>query len=849
MLRATLKGILAHKIRLALTALSIILGVGFISGTFIYTDTIGRAFDGIFEDAFEGVDIVVSAESDLQFGEGAYLPQADVEAIASVEGVESIDPFVQGFGVVVLDKEGEPIGGQGPPQFGANFDNETETGGFALREGALPSGPTEVVVDAQSAETAGFRVGDTVQIVSPATAATDYTLVGLAGFGALDNFGGATFALFDLPTIQKLLDREGQLTAASVQVVPGADVNEVIARIQPLLPENGLAQSGQSAAEEQAGAIQEGLAFFNTFLLTFGFIALFVGTFIIANTFRIIVAQRTRELALLRALGATAGQVNRMVLIEAAVVGLVASIVGIAVGFGIALALRGALAAFGVELPTATLTLAPRTVGIGLAVGLVVTLVSAVLPARRASRVLPMAALRDDLAAPPRKALTARAVGGGIVSALGLAVLGAGLFIDIDGGPPEIVYVGLGAAVIFIGVSFLSPLFARPVARFIGWPFARLFKVPGKLAMENAGRTPRRTSATAAALMIGVTLVTLAAVMAASIRGTVDEILDTGVEADLLVVPANQFNPTASFTPAIADQAAASEDFADVTRLKVGAAIVGDNETFITGAEGNFPAFFPQEDGSTGEFSLGPGQAWAESGIAESNGWSLGDQIVLTFEDTGEQTFELVGIPVGDVYAGLIAISVDDYAANYGNSADSQVYVKLAPGVTLEEGKSRLEEFAAGVPTANVQTFEELQSDAEDQINQLLNLITGLLGLAVIIALIGVTNTMTLSVYERTREIGLLRAVGLSRPQTRRMIRSEASIISVFGAILGVGIGIFFGWAILYALRDQGFTTFVIPFGTVALWIIVTGILGIVFALLPAWRASKLNVLEAIAYE
>ncbi len=849
MLKATLKGLLAHKIRLALTALSIILGVGFISGTFIYTDTIGRAFDGIFEDAFEGVDIVVSGQSDLQFGEGVFLPQDDVEALASVEGVESIEPYVQGFGVVVLDKEGEPIGGQGPPQFGANFDSEAESGGFVLREGSLPSGPTEVVVDAQSVETAGFALGDTVQIVSPTTAATDYTLVGVAGFGELDNLGGATFALFDLPTIQQLLDREGQLTGASIQVTPGADVDGVISRIQPMLPENGVAQSGQSAAEEQAGEIQEGLAFFNTFLLTFGFIALFVGSFIITNTFRIIVAQRTRELALLRALGATAAQVNRMVLIEAAVMGLVASVVGIAAGFGIAVALRSALEAFGVELPTATFTLAPRTVIVALLVGVIITLVAAILPARRASRVPPMAALREDLATPPRKALTTRAVVGAIVSAVGLAVLAVGLFVDFSGGPPEIVYVGLGAAIIFIGISVLSPLIARPVARVIGWPFARLFKVPGKLAQENAGRAPRRTSATAAALMIGITLVTLAAVMAASIRGTVDEILDTGVEADLLAIPTNTFDPTSSFTPAIADQAAASAEFANVTRLKVGAARVNESETFVSGVEDTFEAFFPLDDGSTGVLTLQPGQAWVESGAAESNGWSLGDQISITFEDTGEQSFQLVGLPVGDAYAGIIAISIDDFVTNYGSSSDSQVYVQLAPGVTIEEGKAALEEIAAGVPTVNVQTFDELQTDAEDQINQLLNLITGLLALAVIIALIGVTNTMTLSVYERTREIGLLRAVGLSRLQTRRMIRSEASIIAVFGAVLGVAIGIFFGWAILQALRDEGFTAFVIPFGTVVVWIVVTAILGIIFALLPAWRASKLNVLEAIAYE
>ncbi|MDH3499171.1 MAG: FtsX-like permease family protein [Acidimicrobiia bacterium] len=849
MLKATLKNIFAHKIRLALTALSIILGVGFIAGTYIYTDTIGRAFDGIFADAFEGVDIVVSSASDLQFSEGGFLPEEDINALAAVEGVDDLQTYIQGFGVIILNKEGEPLGGQGPPQFGANFDSADVAGGFTLRDGGLPVGPTEVVLDAGSAESAGFSVGDTVQIVAPTAAATDYTVVGIAGFGELDNLGGATFALFDLPTIQSLLDKDGLLSGASIQVTPGADVDQVIARIEPLLPDRGTVVSGQTAAEEQAGQIQEGLAFFNTFLLTFGFIALFVGSFIIANTFRIIVTQRSRELALLRALGATAGQVNRMVLIEALAVGLVASVVGIGVGFGIAVLLRTALDTFGVELPAASLTLAPRTIAVSMVVGVAITVLSAILPARRAARVPPVAALRDTMTTPRRKALTTRGITGAVVVAVGLGVLAIGLFANFSNGPPEIAYVGLGAAVVFIGVSILSPLVARPVARFIGWPFARLFGVPGKLARENAGRTPRRTSATAAALMIGITLVTLAAVMAASIRGTVDEILGTGIDADLIAAPANQFDPTASFTPDVADAAKANSDFADVTRLKLRSALVNGSETFIAGVENNFDAFFPLDDGSAGTTLLQPGEIWVAQGVAEANEWSLGDDVVIDFQNTGEQTFTLVGVAVGDTAEGILAITIDDYVTNFGSSTDSQVYAKLAAGVTLDQGKATLESIAEGVPTANVQTLEELQSDAEQQINQLLNLITGLLGLAVVIALIGVTNTMTLSVYERTREIGLLRAVGLSRLQTRRMIRSEASIISIFGASLGVAIGIFFGWAILQALQDQGFTAFVIPYGTVLLWIIVTGILGVIFALLPAWRASKLNVLEAISYE
>ena len=849
MLRVTLKGIWAHKLRLSLTALAVVLGVGFIAGTFIYTDTIGKAFDGIFDDAFEGVDIVVSADSELQFGEGIHLPEEEVLALAEVEGVDRLDPFLQGLGVVVLDNEGEPIGGGGPPQFAFSFmETDADTGGFTLRDGDYPQGSDEVVIDATTVADSNFALGDSVSIVAPTGPATSYTLVGIAGFGEEDNLGGATSALFDLRTAQSILGREGQLTGASIRVTPGDDVDDIIARLEASLPEGARAISGQTAAEEQAGEVQEGLAFFNTFLLSFGFIALFVGTFTIANTFRIIVTQRTRELALLRALGASARQVNRMVLIEAVIIGTVASVAGIVVGLGLALLLKVGLEVFGLALPSVSLTLQPRTIFVALIVGIGVTVISAVLPARRASRVAPMAALRTDLVAPPRKALTLRAIVGSTVTAFGLAVLFFGLFVSLEAGPPEIVYVGVGAGITFIGVSLLSPLVARPAARVIGWPFTKLYRVPGKLAQENAIRAPRRTSATAAALMIGVTLVTLAAVMAASIRGAIDEIIGTGIEADVIIRSASDFDPTASFTPELAARAAEDESVDEVSRQQTGFALFNETEAFVYGIEPNYRDFFPP-DSSEGVLIPGPGEVVIEKGISEDNELPLGSDLVLAFEATGVQEFKVVGIATGDTWADVIALSQEEWVENYEVESDTQVFVRAASGFTPEEVQANLTVLAEDVPTAQVQTFDELQSDVEAGINQLLNLITGLLALAVFIALIGVTNTMTLSVFERTREIGLLRAVGLSRKQTRRMVRSEASIIAVFGAVLGIIIGLFFAWAIIQALGEEGFDSFVIPFGTLAFWILATGVLGVVFAIFPAWRASRLDVLEAIAHE
>ena len=850
MFRASLKGVWAHKLRLALTALAIVLGVGFISGTYVYTDTIGSAFDGIFADAFEGVDIVVSAESDFQFGEGVFIDEVEFERIDQVDGVESFETYVQGFGVAILDSEGEPIGGAGPPQFAASLvETSTDVGGFSLRDGTYPIGASQMVIDAGSAGIGEYEVGDTVSIVTELEGERQFELVGIAGFGDLDNLGGATFALFDLETAQAVIGRPGQLTSGVVQVTPGVSVDTVIVSIEDVVSETITVTSGQSAAEAQAGEIQEGLGFFNTFLLVFGFIALFVGTFIIANTFRIIITQRTRELALLRVLGATGRQVFQMVMIEAIVVGVFASVMGIFAGLGIAKGLQAGLTAFGVDLPTASLSLQPRTIIVGMSVGIIVTLVSATLPARRASRVAPAVALRDDVIGPPRKALNTRAAVGASVLAFGLAVLFVGLFVSFESGPPEIAYVGIGAAIIFVGVSIISPLFAKPVARVIGWPFARLFKIPGRLAQENAIRTPRRTSATAAALMIGITLVTLAATMAASIRGTIDDILGTGVNADVMVASTNRFDPNAGFSPNVAEAIAADAQVADVTRIQFGAVMVNDSETFIQGVEDDYAEYFPP-DSSEGSLTPSTGQVVLDLGIAEANEWTIGSAVQLVFEATGTQEFELIGTAQGSVWSDVINISQRDWGENFGGTiTDAQVFVRAVAGVSSEDLGIALQRHVEDLPTVQAQTLEEVQSEAADGINQLLNLITGLLGLAVVIALIGVTNTMTLSVFERTREIGLLRAIGLNRRQTRRMIRSEASIIAIFGAVLGVIIGVFFGWAIIKALEDDGFSAFVVPVRTIVVWILITGVLGIVFAILPAWRASKLNVLEAISYE
>ncbi len=847
MLKAAIKSLFAHRTRLALTALSVVLGVAFISGTFIYTDTTNDAFDGVFADAFDGIDIIVTGDSEFTFGEALYFDDSLVDDVAAVPGVAEIEPSLQGIGVQIIDKEGNPVGGGGPPQFGAYLPERIDAaGGFTLREGRVATGGGEVTIDAATARETGYVIGDTVPIVSPTAPVTEFELVGIVGFGDQDNIAGATFALFNLQTIGELLGHEGQVDGAYVLTDPGVDIDATVLAIDDILPDNAKAQSAQAASEEQAAAIQEGLSFFSTFLLVFAFIALFVGSFIIYNTFRIVIAQRLRELALMRAIGSTRAQVVRTVLLEAVIIGVVASAVGVLFGLGLAMLLRFGLEAAGLDLPSGTLVLAPRTVIVGMIVGVIVTTLSALFPAIAASRIPPVAAMRAEAATPRRRSLTVRAIVGGAITLAGVAMLLAGLNGDYDSASVGLSLVGTGAAVIIIGAYILSALIARPIATVVGAPFARLMGVSGKLAQRNAGRSPRRTSSTAAALMVGIALITLVSILSASIQDTIDDIFDTGIEADVVVTSTDQFS-LGGFTTELGDRIEALPEVDDVTRVQTGAVLVDGSEQFIGSTETNAEAFFTF-DSLDGTLDLGDDEVAIDAATAEANGQEIGDVIDMTFQLTGDQTFTIATIYEADALAGYV-VSRTEYEENFSANTDSEIFVQVVDGVTPEEGKEAVEAVAGDVPTANVETKEETIDSISAQINQVITLITGLLGLTVFIALIGVLNTMSLAVYERTREIGLLRAVGLDRKQTRRMIRSEASIISTFGALLGVGLGIFFGWAVLQALEAEGFSGFSIPYVTLVIWVVLVTGLGILAAIYPAWRASRLNVLDAISHD
>ncbi|MGH2752182.1 MAG: ABC transporter permease [Actinomycetota bacterium] len=674
-----------------------------------------------------------------------------------------------------------------------------------------------------------------------------FDLVGMVGFGEADNLAGATLAVFDLETAQELFDKEGTLDSIEVVADDGVNARELRNRVAAALPGDIEAQTGASIADEQSESLQQALGFFNTALLVFGFISLFVGAFIIFNTFSIVVAQRTREYGLLRAMGATGRQIVGSVLVESVIVGFVASLVGLAAGFAIAAGLQAMLRGFGLDLPSTSLVFETRTAVVAMTVGLVVTLVAAVGPARRAARISPMAALRD--ASPQQTGFSRRrlVVGAGI-TLVGAAILGAGLFTDIDN---AISYVGLGAAIIFFGVAALSPLFAGPLARAIGAPLQTAFKVPGKLARQNSGRNPKRTASTAAALMIGLALVGMTSILGASIKKSSSAILDESLEADFILSTATSGGGPTGFSPEVAARAAERDEIGAVASLRFG-------EFRLDGASRYLSATNPDtidEVAALGVIEgdlagLSGGGVFLSAKVAADEGLARGDDLAMEFPKEG-----VVDVPVAGIFetTGIVGsdflVSHDTYAARYTTNLDSVVLVTASGESSTEAARAAINDVTRDFPNVTVENQAEFKETQAGMVDQLLGLITALLALALIIALLGITNTLALSVFERTRELGLLRAVGMSRRQARSMIRWESVIIAVIGAALGLVVGGFFGWALVTALADDGISEFALPTGQLIAYVLAAGVAGIIAAIPPARRAARLNVLEAIATE
>jgi putative ABC transport system permease protein len=843
-LRAALRSLLAHKVRLLLTVIAIVLGVSFMAGTYVLTDTMTRAFDELVDTGYSSIDVLVRSSNSFtaqtsSLEERESMPASVLEDVAAVPGVARAVGDVLGYAQIVDPATGKVIGTFGPPTAASAWN---DLNGFTLKPGGSPpEGSDQVVIDAGTAEGHDIQVGDRVQIVFEGPPG-EFDVVGIAGYGEGDSLFGATWALFDLPTAQDVLGKQGELDSVSVVAEAGTSGVELQREITAALPKGVEAVTAATVTGEMQDQISTGLGFLRTAFLVFAFVALFVGAFIIFNTFAIIVAQRTRELALFRALGASGRQVVTSVIVEALVVGVVASAVGVVVGIGLASVLKAALNATGFEIPASGTVILPRTFIVSIVVGTIVTLVAAIVPARRAARVAPIEALREAQDRPGRS-LRFRLITGTIVLALGVLPLLYGLF----GNPANALQlVGAGVAFTFIGVAMLTPMIARPVAAMLGSPIRRT-GVPGKLGRENAMRNPRRTAATASSLMIGLGLVVFVAVFGASAKASTTAILERTLKADFILT-----SPTFSgFSTAAAADIRGVSGVETASQVRQGEVHIDGGTSFITGID---PATFEAVsdvgvlDGSIADLGEAGSIAVFEDTAAD-NGLGVGDTVVVDWPATGETELEVAAIYSESGLIGDWTVSLETFDANVAQRLDVFVFVKAEEGADVAAVQSSLEEALAPYPNIEVQDQAAFRDKYVTFLNQVLNLVTALLLLAVFIALFGVMNTLFLSIYERTRELGLLRAVGMTRRQTRSMVRWEAIIISIMGALFGVVIGIAFGWALQQALASEGFSELGIPGGQIATYVVLAAVLGVFFAIFPARRAAKLNVLRAISYE
>jgi putative ABC transport system permease protein len=853
MWRVTLSGVIAHRFRYALTALAVLLGVAFIAGTFVLTDTMNATFNNLYSQIYAGTAAVVRASQPFNPGVSFSNQRDGIDAslagpVAAVPGVRAVALDIEGYAQLV-GKNGKPIGvaSGGAPTLGVAWTDVTALNPLRLLPGGQPPrGPGQVVIDEHSADVGNFKVGDKVRVLSQVSPAT-YTITGIATWGSQSSPLGASIAAFDPATAARMVGQPGKVNQLDVEADPGVSPDTLVARIQADVHDPGIqVVSGATVASEGEQTVHQDLSILTDILLAFGFIALFVGVFVIFNTFSIIVAQRLRELALLRAVGASRQQVLGAVLGESLVIGLVASAAGVAAGIGLAIGIRAALSGIGIVLPASGLVVNPRTVLIGLLVGIAITMVSAVMPALRASRIPPVAALQDVPAEPSGRSYfrVGRLV---IVGVIALAVLGNGLFGHTGN---HLLLVAGGAGLVFIAIAALGPYLVPPAVRFIGAPLART-GTSGTLGQRSAMRNPSRTAATAAALMVGVTLVSVITVLAASLKASIDSIIDSAMRADFVATSGASVGGGSGFSPSVEAPLAALPQVSDVAAIRTGMIQVYGKVVPVVATD-------PVKAAPL--FNIGVTQgsltAMTPSGIAVStqaasaHDLHLGSPVTVSYPTTGPHTYTVQviysdrNITDGDYVLPLAAA-----APNFPQALDIAVYIKLAGGVTTGAARPAIDRVLAAYPNVTLQDQDQYKTSQEQSVNSLLNLMYGLLVLAIVIALIGIANTLALSIYERIRELGLLRAVGMTRRQLRASVRVEAVVISLFGAAEGLVLGSLFGCAIVAALRSSGVNTLAYPAWQLIGLAILAGLAGLLAAVAPSHRAARLDVLRAIATE
>ncbi|POX50534.1 ABC transporter [Streptomyces sp. Ru71] len=843
MFRTALRNVLAHKARLLMTVLAVMLGVAFVSGTLVFTNTISDAYQKSSAKGFDQVDVAVQprskADTGNTVGKDPELTQALLDKSAKVPGAASAIGVVNGF-TAIADKDGKLIGG-GFRSEGGNYWGAKDPR-YPLVEGRAPTGKDQVLIDARTAERAGYEVGDTVRISVDGPVLTP-TITGVFTTDDGNVAAGGSLALFDTATAQRLFGKAGTYDEIDVEAAPGTSQAALRAALDSALPKDAVeTTTGKQLADDQARMISAQMGGLKQALLVFAGIALFVGTFIIANTFTMLVAQRTKELALLRAVGASRRQVTRSVLIEALVVGTVAGVTGLAAGVGIGAGLRSLMGLLDATVPDGPLVVSPGTVATALAVGVLVTMLAAWLPGRRAAKIPPVAAMSSVHARATTKSLVLRNTLGALFAGAGVAVVLAATTMDADAAQAP---MGLGAVLLIVGVFVLTPLLSRPLIAAAA-PLLRAFGVSGKLARQNSVRNPRRTAATASALMIGLTLITGLTVMAGSLQTSIDKMASAAIRADYVVSMANGNE----LSPDVEKTLRTAEGVTDISPLRNSPSRIDGQTEYLTGVNGAAIGRLTDLKTDEGSFSVGGDRVVVDEDTAKSHGWHAGSGFTVHYEDGKAQRLTVAGVYEGnDMIRGIMLDTAALTPHQPAGSGDMQVMVKTSDGAS-DQAKDRLVKALGDNPAIKVQDKKDLSDEIAQIFTLMLNMLYGLLGMAVIVAVLGVINTLAMSVFERSQEIGMLRAIGLDRRNIKRMVRLESLVISLFGGVLGIGLGVFFGWAAGELLGTKMPTyELVLPWGRMALFLLLAGTVGVLAALWPARRAARLNMLQAIKAE
>lgn len=851
MIAVALKGVAGRKLRAALTALAIVLGVAMVSGTYVFTDTAERAIDTLFTGAYTGSDAVISGKKvvDEPTSAGATVPAGLLAEVKALPGVEAVSGGIVDV-ARLIDHDGNPISFRNSA-IGFSVDaHQDRFNPVRLTAGRWPSGLNEVAIDGGTAAREGFAVGETIGVAAREPVKR-FTISGLAEFPKVDSIGGLTFAIFDNPTAQAFFGKRDRFDEIYVAAKDGVSPDELVRAIRPVLPAGAQVVTGTAEVRSQAKGTNKELALVQKFLLAFGGAALFVGAFVIFNTLAITVAQRTRELATLRTLGASRRQVLGAVMLEALVIGALGSALGLFLGVGLAKGLNVLFAALGSDVPHTGTVLAARTVLVSLLTGILITLVAALVPAVRATSVPPISAVREGATLPRSPlALYAPYVSSTAV-ALGVALLAAGLFAPGVGVTTVLVLSALGCVALFLGIALVSSRLVRPLASLLGRPAARLAGAAGRLARENAVRNPARTAVTASALMVGIALVTFVAVLGHALRTSVGRAVDGVVRAEYVVTADDGIGALA---PAVAEALASSPGVETLSAVR-------EEQAQVFGADARVAGVDPATIAATMEFRwtqgsdralalLGGDGAVLQRDFAADHDLGLGSSFRVATAPGKALTLKVKGIyapPRFDPVLAPIAISQQAFDSSFERPQNALTLVNVS-GAPSEEQANSLQRALKPFPEAELQTKGEFIALREKEIRNLLQLLYVLLALSLLVSLLGMVNTLVLSVFERTRELGMLRAVGMTRRQTRRMIRHESVITALIGATLGMPLGIFLAALVTQALRSEG-VVFSVPAATLVAFALVAVVAGVLAAVMPARRAAGLNVLDALQYE